>query len=45
LGIRLDDAANANDSMRISAKDALVLVLLVPTDEWSILARDASAFV
>jgi acetate kinase len=39
LGIALDDARNANHAPRISSDDARVQVLVVPTDEETVIAR------
>lgn len=39
LGIRLDESANAAKSTRISEKDSAIEVLILPTDEESMIAR------
>ena len=39
LGIRLDETANASNATRISASDSAVEVLVIPTDEESVIAR------
>jgi acetate kinase len=39
LGVALDDARNATHAPRISPDDARVQVLVIPTDEESVIAR------
>ena len=39
LGIALDDARNANHATRISSVDARVQVLVIPTDEETVIAQ------
>ena len=39
LGIRLDETANALNATRISASNSAVEVLVIPTDEESVIAR------
>lgn len=39
LGIALDDARNANHATRISSDDARVQVLVIPTDEETVIAQ------
>lgn len=45
LGIRLDANANTNGDLCISASDAAIPVLLIATDEETVLAREANACV
>ena len=45
LGVRLDEAANAVNAARISAADSNVEVRVIPTDEESMIASHAKAFL
>jgi acetate kinase len=45
LGIKLDPTANARRNLRISAPDSRIPVLVVPTDEESMIARHTLAVV
>lgn len=40
LGVKIDEAKNATDSLSIEAADSKVKVLVIPTDEEVIIARD-----
>ncbi len=44
LGLRLDDASNADNLRRISSVDSRITVRVIPTDEEIVLARAAEAF-
>ncbi len=44
LGLRLDEASNADNLRRISSVDSRVTVRVIPTDEEIVLARAAKAF-